>query len=174
MTTCVRKAFPHRLVFIYKLISSSTRTNQMPSPPHHCNNLSAACKALKSSHNYLLLISKQKTITSVDYFKHNSSVRHQRSHRPHCNPVKLSTDRRLISENTGTQIGIWKWRGLWGGLVALVSMSDCIGWEVSNLVFLSWTWAASKLCEFPVNNNNILMLVRSIGPVRQTCDEDLS
>lgn len=135
MTACVREPFRHRwlcmkahLVFCLPLTAAftSTRLQQF---------VNSQQNAAKSSRNYLLLISKRKTITSVDYSKHNTRRSDTRKHQPPHNPVKLSTDHGLISEITGPLIGIWKWRGMWWGLVASVRMSDHPRWKVSNIVF---------------------------------------
>lgn len=138
MTACVREPFRHRrLCMKAHLVSrlgglpltaatTSTRLQQIVNSQHN---------AVKSSRNYLLLISKRKTITSLDYSKHNTRRSDTRKHQPPHNPVKLSTDHRLISEITGLLIGIWKWRGMWRGLVASVRVSYHPGWEVSNIVF---------------------------------------
>lgn len=135
MTACVREPFRHRqlcmkahLVFRLPLTAASTSTRLQ-------QFVNSQQNAVKSSRNYLLLISKRKTITSVDYSKHNTRRSDTRKHQPPHNPVKLSTDHRLISEITGPLIGIWKWRGMWWGLVASVRMSDHPRWEVSNIVF---------------------------------------
>lgn len=134
MTACVRELFWHRrpcmkahLVSLPPLTAATTGTRLQ----QFVNSQQNA----KSSRNYLLLISKRKTITSVDYCKHNTRRSDTRRHQSPHNPVKLSTDHRLISEITGPLIGIWKWRGMWWGLVASVRMSDHPGWEVSNIVF---------------------------------------
>ncbi|ROL42637.1 hypothetical protein DPX16_14044 [Anabarilius grahami] len=102
------------LVFRLPLTAASTSTRLQ-------QFVNSQQNAVKSSRNYLFLISKRKTITSVDYSKHNTRRSDTRKHQPPHNPVKLSTDHRLISEITGPLIGIWKWRGMWSRHYNLVA-----------------------------------------------------
>lgn len=101
MTACVREPFRHRRLCVKAHLDSRLPLTAASTSTRLQQIVNSQQNAVKSSRNYLLLISKRKTITSVDYSKHNTRRSDTRKHQPPHNPVKLSTDHRLISEITG-------------------------------------------------------------------------